>query len=116
MAVHSPTGASNWSKITSFLNGLKYPEEALCIAPPVSNLCKGFVNTPLLPRQADWGFLGGLGYVVLAAGAGGLLGKTGEYPPFDPPQSRPALISPACYLSLQPQIIPDPNRTGHSRA
>ncbi len=35
------------SKITSFLNGLKHPEEALCIAPPVSNLCKGFVNTPV---------------------------------------------------------------------
>ncbi len=35
------------SKNTSFLNGLKHPEEALCIAPPVSNLCKGFVNTPV---------------------------------------------------------------------
>ncbi len=35
------------SENTSFLNGLKHPEEALCIAPPVSNLCKGFVNTPV---------------------------------------------------------------------
>ncbi len=31
-------------KNTSFLNGQKHPQQALCIAPPVYELSEGFVN------------------------------------------------------------------------
>ena len=51
--VSTMASAPPWPKNTSFLNALKHPQAALCIAPPVPKFSKGFVNTSLLHFASD---------------------------------------------------------------